>query len=107
MEKQNLFRIALVLRDSSNTTRDKKLFDIVSLVLAETHEPTLSSVALSEAIERDYSLTFDALEIEAAIKRKGESGKTINGNRNGYWLPESEKSKKSKKKCLMQKSLST
>lgn len=93
MEKQNLFRIALVLRDSSNTTRDKKLFDIVSLVLAETHEPTLSSVALSEAIERDYSLTFDALEIEAAIKRKGESGKTINGNRNGYWLPESEKSK--------------
>ena len=100
MEKQNLFRIALVLRDSSNTTRDKKLFDIVSLVLAETHEPKLSSVALSEAIERDYSLTFDALEIEAAIKRKGESGKTINGNRNGYWLPESEKSKIREKESI-------
>ena len=97
MQKQNLFRIALVLRDSSNTTRDKKLCDVVCLVLTESPEPALSAVSIAAAIERDYGLTFDPLEIEFAIRRKG---KVIQGGRNGYSLPESEKKKVRSKESL-------
>ena len=63
MEKENLFRIAMVLHDSANSARDKKLCDIIRVVLAESNEPKLTAESLSVKIQENYSLSFSPIEI--------------------------------------------
>lgn len=84
MEKENLFRIAMVLHDSANSARDKKLCDIIRVVLAESNEPKLTAESLSVKIQENYSLSFSPIEIKNAISRKG-SGYIISSDNNQFY----------------------
>ena len=84
MEKENLFRIAMVLHDSANSARDKKLCDIIRVVLAESNEPKLTAESLSVKIQENYSLSFSPIEIKNAVSHKG-SGYIISSDNNQFY----------------------
>lgn len=74
----------MVLHDSANSARDKKLCDIIRVVLAESNEPKLTAESLSVKIQENYSLSFSPIEIKNAISRKG-SGYIISSDNNQFY----------------------
>ena len=67
MNDQQLMRMALVLQNQAATSLEKNLCSIVTVVLLDSQESTLSIDTIAERIKEKFSLDFDCGEIRNAI----------------------------------------
>lgn len=86
MNENSLLRLVLIIGDQSATTVDKYICKLVECVLFYSRDKQLTSVDLCKQIKEQFTLEFDILELETAIKNKAR-GRIIRINRQYQLAP--------------------
>lgn len=70
MKENDLLRLSMILENQSATTRDRYICKFVEYAIYDADKTELSIVEICTAIEDEFQLEFDFMELEKAIELK-------------------------------------